>query len=168
MSSVITAILGLGSNLGDRADAIHEAVRRLSENPRIEVINQSSLYETKPEDYRGQPDFLNAAVEVETDLKPEELLALVLDVEEAMGRQRVTDKGPRVIDVDILLYDIVEVRLPELTVPHERLNRRAFALVPLLEIAPQAQLPDGTPVRKLLKGLDMSGVRLLRRSSSSQ
>ena len=161
---MLTAILGLGSNIGDREAAIKEAVDRLKGTDQLTVSRVSSLYETAPADYTKQPDFLNAAVEVATDLKPEELLAAVQEIEKEMGRIKTIDKGPRNINIDILLYDVVEVRLPNLTVPHPRLTERAFALVPLLEVAPGAVMPTGIPVRRFLKDLDINNVRLLRRS----
>lgn len=160
---MLTAILGLGSNIGDREAAIKEAVDRLNSTDRLTVSRVSSLYETAPADYAKQPDFLNAAVEVATNLKPEELLAAVQEIEKKMGRIKTIDKGPRNIDIDILLYDIVEVRLPNLTVPHPRLTERAFALVPLLEVAPDAVTPTGVPVRRFLKGLDISRLKKQKR-----
>jgi 2-amino-4-hydroxy-6-hydroxymethyldihydropteridine diphosphokinase len=117
------------------------------------------MYESAAVDYTDQPDFLNAAVLLETDLKPEELLAATRKIEDDMGRIREIDKGPRNIDIDILLYDIVEVRLPDLKVPHPGLRTRAFALLPLLEVAPDALLPAGDPARWLLRDMDISGVK---------
>ena len=156
---MLTAILGLGSNIGDREAAIKEGVDRLNSTDRLAVSRVSSLYETAPADYAKQPDFLNAAVKVVTDLKPEELLAAVQKIEKKMGRIKTIDKGPRNIDIDILLYDVVAVRLPNLTVPHPRLTERAFALVPLLEVAPDAVTPTGVPVRRFLKDLDIRGLK---------
>jgi 2-amino-4-hydroxy-6-hydroxymethyldihydropteridine diphosphokinase len=161
---MLRVILGLGSNLGDRAANIAEAIRRLGANPAINITRTSSLYETAPVDYLDQPDFLNAAVAAETDLRPEELLEVIHGIEGEMGRLRTIDKGPRNIDVDLLLYDIVEVRLPDLQVPHPRLRERSFALVPLLEVAPDAIFPTGEPVRWSLKELDISGVKVYESS----
>jgi 2-amino-4-hydroxy-6-hydroxymethyldihydropteridine diphosphokinase len=156
---MLRAILGLGSNLGDRGANIREAIKRVGETAGISVLKTSSLYESAPVDFPDQPDFLNAAIAVDTDLKPEELLAATQGVEKAMGRVKTVDKGPRNIDIDILLYDIVEVRLPELSVPHPSLKERAFVLLPLIEVAPEAQLPNGQPVRWLLRHIDISGVK---------
>jgi 2-amino-4-hydroxy-6-hydroxymethyldihydropteridine diphosphokinase len=155
---MLRVILGLGSNLGDRAANIADAIRRLDANPAITIIRKSALYESPPVDYLDQPAFLNAAVAAETELRPEELLEVILGIEGEMGRVRTIDKGPRNIDVDLLLYDIVEVRLPDLQVPHPRLRERAFALLPLLEVAPDAIFPTGEPVRWALKDLDLSGI----------
>lgn len=156
---MLRVILGLGSNIGDRRANIEEAVNRLKKAEGIEVLQASSFYESAPFDYEDQPDFLNAALAIDTTLKPEELLAVLQTIEKEMGRQKAVAKGPRNIDIDILLYDIVEVRLPELKVPHPGLKKRAFALVPLLEVAPDAVLPNGQPARWLLRGLDVSGIR---------
>lgn len=156
---MLRVILGLGSNVGDRAGNIRKAIDMLGSVRGIEVTSVSSLYESPPADYADQPDFLNAAAAVMTDLKPEELLRATQGIERAMGRVKTIAKGPRNIDLDILLYDIVEVRLPELRVPHPALRQRAFAVLPLLEVAPDACLPAGDPVRWLLKDLDISGIR---------
>ena len=157
---MLRVVFGLGSNLGDRAANIAQAVRLLDASEGIRVKKVSSLYESAPVDYLEQPDFLNAAVAAETDLPPEALLLAAQRIENDLGRVRTLDKGPRSIDIDILLYDIVEVRLPDLHVPHPRLRQRAFALVPLLEVAPDAIFPTGEPVRWALRDLDMTGVRI--------
>jgi 2-amino-4-hydroxy-6-hydroxymethyldihydropteridine diphosphokinase len=156
---MLQVILGLGSNIGDRRANIEEAVNRLGKIPGIEVLRTSSFYESAPVDCEDQPDFLNAALAIDTTLKPEELLAALQTIEKEMGRQKTVVKGPRNIDIDILLYDIVEVRLPELKVPHPGLKERAFALVPLLEVAPDAVLPNGQPARWLLRHVDLSGIK---------
>ncbi len=157
---MLRAVLGLGSNIGDRRANLVEAVKRLSETDGIDIVKTSSCYESAPVDLEDQPDFLNAAVAIDTTLKPEELLEAVKRIEAEMGREKTVDKGPRNIDIDILLYDIVEVRLPELKVPHPGLRERAFALIPLLEVAPEALLPNGQPVRWLLRQIDISGVKI--------
>ncbi|MFA5867917.1 MAG: 2-amino-4-hydroxy-6-hydroxymethyldihydropteridine diphosphokinase [Actinomycetota bacterium] len=156
---MLRAVLGLGSNIGDRRGNLAEAVRRLSETDGLDIVKTSSFYESAPVDYKDQPDFLNAAVAIDTTLKPEGLLEALKGIEKAMGRKETVDKGPRNIDIDILLYDIVEVRLPELKVPHPGLKERAFALIPLLEVAPEALLPNGQPVRWLLRQTDISGLK---------
>lgn len=157
---MLRVVLGLGSNLGDRRANLEEAVRRLGKTGGISVLKTSSFYESAPVDYSDQPDFMNAAAAVDTSLKPEELLESLKRIEKDMGREPTVDKGPRNIDIDILLYDIVEVRLPELKVPHPGLKERAFALVPLLEVAPDALLPNGQPARWLLRGVDVTSIRM--------
>jgi 2-amino-4-hydroxy-6-hydroxymethyldihydropteridine diphosphokinase len=155
----LDVILGLGSNLQDRAENIRDAVDRLGKIKGMSVRKISSLYESAPVDYEDQPDFLNAAVLIKTNLKPEELLVATQKIETEMGRVRTIDKGPRNIDIDILLYGIIEVRLPDLKVPHPGLRTRAFALLPLIEVAPDALLPTGDPVRWLLQDMDISGIK---------
>ena len=135
------AYLGLGSNLGDRRGNIDEAVRRLGETPGVTVTKVSSIYETKPVGGPEQPDFLNAACEVETQLQPRELLREAQRIEREMGRVRTVRWGPRNIDIDILLCGDVVIDGGDLTVPHPRLAEREFVLRPLAEIAPKVIHP---------------------------
>jgi len=158
------AYLGLGGNIGNVEAQIRAALRALRQPPIIEVIACSSLYRTEPVGGPpGQPDFQNAAVQVETSLSPEELLKACLDVEAALGRVRAERFGPRTIDIDLLLYEDLTMASEELTVPHPRLRDRLFALVPLAEIAPAelALPPDRTPLRAVLAGaLNAEGLTL--------
>jgi 2-amino-4-hydroxy-6-hydroxymethyldihydropteridine diphosphokinase len=150
----VLAYVGLGSNLGDREAAIRRAVELLDEDPGIEVVRLSSLRETDPWGYKEQPRFLNAACAIETRLAPVELLARLLAVEQTLGRTRDGPVwGPRVIDLDLLLYGDETVELPGLTVPHPHLVERAFVLEPLAELDPELRLPDGRLVGALLAGL---------------
>ena len=142
-----TAYLGLGSNLGDREENIRQALR-LVEAGGVRVARVSSLYETRPVGPVDQPDFINAAAEVETTLSPEDLLSAARAVEQAMGRERTIRWGPRVIDIDILLYDEMSVNEPGLTIPHPEMTRRWFVLAPLAEIAPDLILPGGKTARE--------------------
>lgn len=137
------AYLGLGSNIGDRAKNIRDAIDLITRRPGIRITKVSSMYETAPEGYTEQPDFLNAVVEVETDACSEVLLKTALAVEREMGRVRNLPQGPRVIDIDVLLYDHECVNISELTIPHPRMLDRVFVMVPLAEIAPDLELPDG-------------------------
>jgi 2-amino-4-hydroxy-6-hydroxymethyldihydropteridine diphosphokinase len=148
-----TAFIGLGSNLGNRQENIRSALRKLEESGAGRVVAQSSLAETAPVGYQDQPDFVNAVAQMETTLTPEQLLAAALGVEQEMGRVRTIRWGPRVIDIDILLYDDVSVDLPGLTIPHPEMTRRRFVLEPLAEIAPDLTLPGGMTVREALAGL---------------
>ena len=134
------AAIALGSNLtsqfGDPSANLHEAVRRLGDIGTLTVV--SSFYVTKPVGLLDQPDFVNAAVLLETELGPLELLRGMLLLEHQMGRDRakVAPKGPRIIDLDLLLYGDAVLTTPELTLPHPAMHQRAFVLAPLAEIAP--------------------------------
>ncbi len=134
-----TAYISLGSNLGDREAHLRDAVERLSACGA--AVRVSSLYETEPVEFTEQPWFLNAVVELRTELPPQELMAELLRVEKAMGRARTQPKGPRKIDLDLLLYDDETVNTAELTVPHPAMQERRFVLAPLAEIAPEAVHP---------------------------
>lgn len=130
------AYLSLGSNLGDRARHVEEALECL-EDEKVHVARRSSVYETEPQEFLNQPWFLNMVAEVETSLSPHELLSRILDIETRLGRIRLTPKGPRIIDIDILLYGTLVVDTRELQIPHPRLGERRFVLEPLAELAPQ-------------------------------
>lgn len=130
-----TACIGIGSNLGDRQAHCREAIERM-EQAGCTILKASALLETEPWGLSNQPLFLNAAVMIGTDRSPHDLLALLLGIESVMGRYRKDRWGPRCIDLDILLYDDVAMQSPELTIPHPYLHERAFALIPLAEIAP--------------------------------
>ena len=129
------AAIALGSNLGDREGNLREAVRRMGALGRVAAV--SGFYDTEPVGYLDQPRFLNAAVLLETKLEPLELLHGLLGVEQEMGRDRANapPKGPRVIDLDLLLYGELVMQSAELTVPHPAMHERAFVLAPLAEIA---------------------------------
>jgi 2-amino-4-hydroxy-6-hydroxymethyldihydropteridine diphosphokinase len=156
-----TVYLGLGSNVGDREANLREALRRL-EAESIRVVRRSSVYETEPLDLRDQPWFLNAVVEVETDLFPRQLLACIQKIERQMGRRRSTPKGPRNIDIDILLYGRSVIATAELQTPHPRIAQRRFVLEPLSEIAPELRHPvSGKTAREMLNASEPQGVRRL-------
>jgi 2-amino-4-hydroxy-6-hydroxymethyldihydropteridine diphosphokinase len=156
-----TVYLALGSNIGDREASLRDAVQRL-EGSEIRVRRRSSLYETAPQELLDQPWFLNAVVEVETDLFPMQLLARVHEIERAMGRRRVTPKGPRNIDIDILFYRRAVIATAALEVPHPRIAQRRFVLEPLAEIAPDFRHPvTGKTASEMLAALEPQGVRRL-------
>ncbi len=152
----VRAFLGLGSNLGDREANLEEAVRLLARTPGIEITASSSVYRTSPVGVTGQPEFLNQVLEIRTTLPPGALLRRCLEVEDRMGRVRRERWGPRLIDVDLLLYGEETVDELELKVPHPRMADRAFVLVPLLELDPGMSFPDG---RRLSACLDALGAR---------
>ncbi len=131
--------LSLGSNLGDREGNLRDAIERLSALG--EVVAVSSFYETEPVEFTRQPWFLNCAVALQTEKMPKQFLAALQGIEKAMGRQRIQPKGPRVIDLDILLFGNSVVDMAGLTIPHPALHERRFVLEPLAEIAPEQRHP---------------------------
>ena len=135
-----TVYLSLGSNMGDRAGNIARALAALRQRG-VRVTQESSLYETEPLEIREQPWFLNCAIAVETGFSPERLMEVLLEIERVMGRERVVPMGPRLIDMDILLYGSDIVKEPGLEIPHPRMAERKFVLVPLAEIAGEANHP---------------------------
>jgi 2-amino-4-hydroxy-6-hydroxymethyldihydropteridine diphosphokinase len=155
----VIAYLGLGANLGDRAAALSGALRALAATPGIEVLRVSGLYETEPQGLTGQPWFLNCVAEVRTSLDPQALLRACQAVELAFGRERTVRWGPRTLDVDVLLYGEAILDTPELRVPHPRLHQRAFALVPLCELAPDVGIPGRGPARGFLAAVADQQVR---------
>jgi 2-amino-4-hydroxy-6-hydroxymethyldihydropteridine diphosphokinase len=153
------AYLGLGSNLGDRLATLQRAVDLLDAEG-VRVTASSRVWETDPVGGpAGQPSFLNAVVEVETDRSPDALLAAVHRVEAALGRVRDVRWGPRTIDVDVLLYEDVTRADPTLTIPHPRMMERSFVVLPLLDIVPDPVLPDGTRLLAVPTGTGGDGAR---------
>lgn len=132
--------LSLGSNMGDRAAYLNAAVDGLSKLGH--VVATSSLYETEPVEFTAQPWFLNCAVALDTEKMPKQLLNAILELEQQMGRRRQQSKGPRPIDIDILLFGNSIIDAKELTIPHPAMHERRFVLEPLAEIAPDARHPE--------------------------
>jgi len=154
-----TAYIALGSNIGDREENLREAMRRLG-TCGVRVRKASSVYETEPVDYLDQGWFLNSVLEAQTELPASELLTALRQIESQMGSKKPFAKGPRLIDLDILLYDDATIRTPELEVPHPRMLQRNFVLVPLAEIAPDLRHPSwsATAAEILAKSADSSQV----------
>ena len=155
--------LSLGSNQGDSRALIRKALEELPAAG-IKVVDVSPMYKTEPVDYIDQPWFINCVAKVETTLSPQRLLGTLKCIERTLGRISGKPKGPRLIDIDILLYENVEVKSARLTIPHTRLTERRFVLVPLREIAPRVMHPvSGLSVTELLRKTgDKSRVIRLR------
>jgi 2-amino-4-hydroxy-6-hydroxymethyldihydropteridine diphosphokinase len=150
------AAVALGSNLesrfGDREANLREAVERIGGLGEVQSV--STFYDTEPVGYLEQPRFLNGALLLETDLEPLDLIRGLLAVEHGMGRERIIAKGPRVIDLDLLLYGSVVMSTPELTLPHPEMHERRFVLEPLAEVAPEMVHPVlGQTVAEMLKAV---------------
>lgn len=149
------AYVALGSNLGDREATLRAAVDALALEPGIELVAVSSLIDTEPVGYVDQPRFLNGVAAVETELSARDLLAALLQLEVHFGRRRdeAVPKGPRTLDLDLLLYGDAEIAEPGLTVPHPRMHERGFVLGPLAELAPGLEVPGKGRVETLLAGV---------------
>ena len=156
-----TIYLSLGSNLGEREANLRAAIERLAA-PDVRVVRTSPVYETEPVDYIHQRWFLNLAVEAETSLFPMELLARIGKIERTLGRVRKVAKGPRTIDIDILLYGQAVVRSATLEIPHPRMAERRFVLAPLADLAPGLRHPvTHKTVREMLAAAPAQTVRLI-------
>jgi 2-amino-4-hydroxy-6-hydroxymethyldihydropteridine diphosphokinase len=153
-----TAYLALGSNMGDRFGYLGRAVELLHRHEKIEVVNTSSIYETDPVGYTDQDAFLNMVVKVQTGLSPLDLLDAVNRIEAELGRKREIRWGPRTLDLDILLYNQENINSEKLTVPHPRMQERAFVMIPLLEID-SVSLPGSDSIT------DIEGVRIWKRKN---
>lgn len=152
------AFIALGSNLQDPRMQVTRAFELLSKLPATRLSRQSSLYRTAPVGYDNQPDFINAAAEVTTELSALELLRALLALEADFGRERPFPNAPRVLDLDLLLYDDLVMQTPELTLPHPRMHERGFVLYPLAEIAPDVEIPGKGRVADLLTACADQGV----------
>lgn len=160
------AYLSLGSNLGDRRANVQQALERLNELGEVKAT--SSFYETAPVDFTRQPEFLNIAVTLATEKMPKQLLHALLEIERSLGRKRgsaaATTKGPRTLDIDILLYGASIIDTAELTIPHPRMHERRFVLEPLAEIAPDLRHPVfKCTVRELRDALPPGGGDWVRK-----
>jgi 2-amino-4-hydroxy-6-hydroxymethyldihydropteridine diphosphokinase len=154
-----TAVLALGSNLGDRGEILQGGVDAIAGLPEVRLIAVSPVYETVPVGGPPQPDYLNAVVLAETTLPPFDLLDGLHEIEAAFDRVRVVRWGPRTLDIDIITMAGEQSDDPELTLPHPRAQERAFVLAPWHDVDPDAQLPGYGPVADLLAGIDTAGIR---------
>ena len=158
MSDAIVAYVGLGSNLGNPEASVRAAIKALNAPPAIVVSKQSSLYQTAPLEAGGD-DYINAVVELRTKLSPIELLHFLQRIENQFGRVRPFQNAPRTLDCDLLLYDHDILTTPSLIIPHPRVQQRAFVLIPLMEIAPEIQIPGVGPLKALLAAVTDQQIR---------
>ena len=163
---MVTAYLGLGSNLGDREANINRALAELDRSGVCTVTRVSSNYETDPVGIPEQPDFLNAVAEVETGTAPRDLLAAIRGVERSLGREKTFKWGPRIIDIDVLLYGDQRLAEENLEIPHPEMHKRAFVLAPIAEIAPWIKHPVlNLTAQQMSAGVGSKGVRKYRFSA---
>jgi 2-amino-4-hydroxy-6-hydroxymethyldihydropteridine diphosphokinase len=148
------AFVGLGSNLGERVANVEAAIDRLAREPGLRLIARSSLYQSAPVGVLDQPWFVNAVAQVESVLSPERLLQVLQRLERDLGRRPTRRWGERAIDLDLLLYDDLELASERLTVPHPRLWERLFVLRPLAELAPGLRGPDGRAIEAIIAELE--------------
>ncbi|MCL6479767.1 MAG: 2-amino-4-hydroxy-6-hydroxymethyldihydropteridine diphosphokinase [Peptococcaceae bacterium] len=149
-------LIGIGSNVGRKEENIRRALELLAADGRLSPAGVAPLYRTDPVGYREQDWFLNTVAEYETDLSPRELLEVLMRVENEMGRRRTVRWGPRVIDLDILLYGNVTVNWPDLQIPHPRMVERAFVVAPLADLHPDMPLPGGRRAAELAAELSQA------------
>jgi 2-amino-4-hydroxy-6-hydroxymethyldihydropteridine diphosphokinase len=153
-NSKISVFIGLGSNLGDRKKNLQDAITRLQESGFVTIVSISRFYDTEAQGFKDQPDFLNCVIKVMTPLEPEELLAMLKEIEKKMGRTETERWGPRVIDLDILFYDTLVLRNNGLRIPHPDAHKRWFVLKPMSDIDPDFEHPVlKKSIRQLLEEL---------------
>jgi 2-amino-4-hydroxy-6-hydroxymethyldihydropteridine diphosphokinase len=153
------AYIALGSNLQHPAQQVTHAFEVIAQLPQTTMLNQSSLYKTAPVGYDNQPDFVNAVAKVETTLLPETIMQHLLAIELQFGRERPFPNAPRILDLDLLLYDTVTMQTDLLTLPHPRMQSRGFVMLPLAEIAADLILPSGESVVELAKSFQQEDIQ---------
>ena len=156
---MLRAYVGLGANLGDAAAALESAVAAMAEISATTVVARSRTYRSAPLDATG-PDYLNAVVAIDTELSASELLIALQRIEQAHGRERPFPNAPRTLDLDLLLFGDQTIDIPGLQVPHPRLHERAFALLPLNEVARDVLIPGRGPLRQFLSGVAQQRIEV--------
>ena len=159
MNAAERAWVGLGGNVGNAVATVGAAIDRLGRIPGTRLLAGSRLYRTPAWGFEAQADFVNAVALLETSLGARELLEHMLDIERSFGRERRERWGPRILDLDLLLYGDHVIDEPGLRVPHPHLHERAFALLPLLDVTPDAEIPRRGPARKALSALACEGIQ---------
>ncbi len=158
----VLTFIALGANLGDPRRNLEEALQQLQQRAKVHPLQRAGIYRSKPLGPPGQPDYLNTAIFARTSLSPQALLAHLKEIEADLGRTLGVRWGPRIIDLDILLYGDQQVQTETLTIPHRELANRRFVLQPLLDLAPEHNIPGlNRSVRALLDGLEGSAADLL-------
>lgn len=158
MTAAITVYIGIGSNLDNPRQQVAAAVAALEQLPHSQLVAVSPWYRSASLGPGDQPDYINGVARIATTLPPESLLTALQDIENRQGRRRDIRWGPRTLDLDILLYGDDTLASPRLTVPHPQLKQRNFVLVPLHDLAPALQLPDGTILAELLANTPAAGI----------
>lgn len=165
------AYVALGSNLAGDLDCpasqVIRALQSIDKISKTKLVKQSSLYQSAPVGYANQADFINAVAEVSTQLPPEALLDALLDIENEAGRERPFANAPRVLDLDLLLYDNITMRTEKLTLPHPRMLERAFVLLPLAEISPNLSSASGESIVKLAQSVQTQGIKKIENNKNS-
>jgi 2-amino-4-hydroxy-6-hydroxymethyldihydropteridine diphosphokinase len=157
-----TAYVGVGSNLADPRAQVERALQSLARLPESRILRSSRLYRSAPWGMLDQPEFVNAAAALETKLSPQALMQALLAIERNAGRERGGGRwGPRILDLDLLLYGSLTLAEPGLQLPHPHLHERAFVLLPLAEIAPHLEVPGRGPISALLASIDTAGCHLI-------
>jgi len=155
------AFIALGSNLQNPQAQVERALQTIANTAKIKLIKASSLYKAAPVGYENQPDFINAVAEIETDLSPVALLQKLLEIETQHGRERPFPNAPRILDLDVLLYEGIATNTPELTLPHPRMHLRGFVMLPLAEIAPKISIGNHGFADDLASKCDNLGISKL-------
>lgn len=156
--------IGLGSNLNNPIEQIKKAIAEISNIPESKITSTSSLYSNPPYGvFNRQPDYINAVVELKTNLSPKKFLYHAQHIEKMQGRRRTSEKwASRILDIDILLFGNLVLKTPTLVLPHYDIKNRVFMLLPILEISPNLSLPDGTSIKKLLEKFDLKKIKKLK------
>lgn len=156
------ALIALGSNLQQPQAQVSKAIQVLANTPGLTLLKASSLYATAPVGYDNQPDFINAVVQVSTDIPAPSLMQLLLEIEQTFGRERPFPNAPRILDLDLLDYDGLQLDTPLLRLPHPRMHERGFVILPLAEIVPEFLLPQGKTVVEWVAEYQHGDVRKLQ------
>jgi len=152
------AFIGVGSNLGEPARQVEQALAELDGLPHSRVVRRSSLYRSAPIGHADQPDFVNAVAQLETGIAADRLLDELQGIEARHGRERAFANAPRTLDLDLLLFEKLQIKTTRLTLPHPRMHERAFVLKPLLELSPEISIPGVGPARQALKKVEHQAV----------